>query len=91
MEPYVHTYQTYGSMRTHASYRTFRLDVAVDYRNGTDWTRLDWIGDLVRTDCLPVAGTIIVKLGQPCVRMLVQAYMFEFAACECCSPAIPST
>jgi len=69
-------------------YRTFRLDVDLDYRTGKlDWTGLDWICDLVRIDYLPVAGIIVVKLGQPCVRMLVQAYMFEFAACECCSPA----
>jgi hypothetical protein len=41
--------------------------VGLDY-----WTGLDWI-DLDCTDCLPVADSIIIKLSQPCVRVLVQA------------------
>jgi hypothetical protein len=65
----------------YSAYRTFRLDVAsnccgltaVMERVGLDyWTGLDWI-DLDCTDCLPVADSIIIKLSQPCVRVLVQA------------------
>ena len=65
---------------------TFRLDVTIDYlwirppkrkRVQLDyWTGLDRIG-LDCTDCLPVAGISpqvgIIKLSQPCVRVLEQA------------------
>jgi hypothetical protein len=63
-------------------YSTFRLDVTVDHlwvrppkriSFGVDyWTGLDRI-DLDCTDCLPVAGFVVIKLSQPCVRVLVQA------------------
>ena len=61
---------------------TFRLDVTIDYlwirppkrkRVQLDyWTGLDRI-DFDCTDCLPVAEISIIKLSQPCVRVLVQA------------------
>jgi hypothetical protein len=67
-------------------YSTFRLDVTVDNlwirppkRKGLDfdyWTGLGRI-DVDCTDCLPVAGISpqvgIIKLSQPCVRVLEQA------------------